>query len=213
MLRKVPPVREAFGKRVLETGGGSLLRDRLRFEPGLADRGYCRAQIEKEDAIHDFRPRWVLAVLGDSQADLSPPGFLFSGCSGAFDDLPRQPVAGRVLFNGRPLPHGMIMFYPLEMSTKDHERVAAGVSIVNGWFSIGRDIKDWCAGKYSVSISSEKEERRMGSGSNARRAPGKPPPPAEHARKIPLRFNNKTELEVSVKEGGIKELKIELPAS
>jgi hypothetical protein len=136
-------------------------------------------------------------------------GVLFPGCSGAFDDLPRQPVAGRVFFEGRPLAHGTIMFYPEEISTKAHETVAAGNSIVDGWFSIARN-RGLVAGKYNVSISSEKHEKRQAR-IEREASPGKPPPHAEE--RIPLRFNNKTELEVEITEGGIKELKIELPAN
>jgi hypothetical protein len=136
-------------------------------------------------------------------------GILLPGCSGATDDLPRQPVAGRVFVGGRPIAHGTIMFYPEEVSTKQHERVASGDSIVDGWFSIARN-KGLVPGKYSISISSEKQEKRQ-ERIEREASPGKPHPHAEET--IPLRFNGKTELEVEIKEGGIKELKIELPAS
>ena len=86
-------------------------------------------------------------------------GIALPGCSGAGDGLPRQPLAGRVLLDGQPLSHGMIMFYPEEASTKQHETVPSGNSIVNGWFSIPRN-KGPVPGKYKIAVSSEKIVKR-----------------------------------------------------
>lgn len=70
---------------------------------------------------------------------LATAGIALPACSGTSDDtLPRQPLAGRVLLDGKPLSHGTIMFFPEEVSTKQHETVPSGNTIVNGWFSIPR---------------------------------------------------------------------------
>ncbi len=136
-------------------------------------------------------------------------GTLLPGCSMAIDELPRQPISGRVLFDGKPLPHGMIMFYPEEMSTRAHERVEAGSAITRGWFSVPRE-KGPVPGKYKISVTSEKELKRQAR-IEREASPAPPPPPVSHQEIIPERFNAKTELEIEIKEGGIVELKIELP--
>jgi hypothetical protein len=136
-------------------------------------------------------------------------GIGLPGCSSSADDLPRLPIAGRVLFAGLPLQHGMIMFYPEQISTKEHERVAAGSSIVNGWFSIPRD-RGPVPGKYTVSVTSDKEEVHR-SRIEREASPGNAPPPV--AEKIPAKFNSGTVLKIEIKEGGIKELKFDLPAT
>jgi hypothetical protein len=151
-----------------------------------------------------LRYRRFLAALPLVAAGIGLPG-----CSGSTDDLPRQPIAGRVLWSGQPLPHGMIMFYPEELSTKEHERVASGNRIVNGWFSITRD-RGPVPGRYTVSVSSEKEEVHR-SRIEREASPGNAPIPEKE--KIPARFNSDTVLEIEIKEGGIKELKIDLPAT
>jgi hypothetical protein len=140
---------------------------------------------------------------------LAAAGIGLSGCSGSTDDLPRQPVAGRVLFNGQPLPHGMILFYPEETSTKEHERVPSGNTIVKGWFSISRD-RGPVPGKYKVSVSSDKPDAHR-TRIEREASPGNAPLPEKE--KIPARFNAETVLEIEIKEGGIKELKLDLPAT
>ena len=39
-------------------------------------------------------------------------GLGLTGCWGTIDDLPREPVAGTVLVDGKPLAEGTIVFYP-----------------------------------------------------------------------------------------------------
>ena len=106
------------------------------------------------------------------------------GCSAAIDDLPRQPIAGRVIFDGRPLPHGTIMFYPEEVSTREHERVEAGSDITSGWFSVPRE-KGPVLGKYKISVTSQKEvksRREDRAGGESR--PAAPCSRGAHPRKI-----------------------------
>ena len=58
-----------------------------------------------------------------------------AGCSG--DDLQRQPVAGFVYLDDRPLSDGLIIFYPVENS-KFAIVTNGGAMIKNGYFSIPR---------------------------------------------------------------------------
>jgi hypothetical protein len=136
-------------------------------------------------------------------------GIALPGCSGSSDELPRQPIAGRVLLDGKPLSHGTIMLYPVEMSTKEHERVASGNTIVNGWFWIPRD-KGPVPGNYKIAVSSEKVLQHPDR-KDRDDSPAEVHAPAVET--IPARFNAKTELEVEIKEGGIKELRIDLQSS
>ena len=136
-------------------------------------------------------------------------GIALPACSGTSDDLPRQPVAGRVLLDGKPLSHGTIMFYPEEVSTKEHETVPSGNTIVHGRFSIPRE-KGPVPGRYKIAVSSEKMMKHP-SRTDREENPAEPHSPADES--IPARFNANTELEVEIKEGGIKELRIDLQSS
>jgi hypothetical protein len=137
-------------------------------------------------------------------------GLASSGCFSSDDGLPRQPVAGTVLFNGKLLSYGTIMFYPEERATKDGPS-PSGAVIVNGWFSLPRD-KGLAPGKYTISISGEKAKRPK-----PRTDREEVPPPAKAEEpafeQIPAKFNSNTELEVEIKEGGIKNLRIELEST
>jgi hypothetical protein len=131
------------------------------------------------------------------------------GCSYlTADDLPRQPVAGTVLVDGRPLPSGTIMFLPQDVQTESHI-IAVGDSITNGRFVIPRS-NGLVPGKYKISVSSEKveqhEKRSKDHGVHLDIV-------RPHQEKIPARFNTKSELEIEVKEGGIKHLKLELSST
>src|SRR5262245_6767445 len=120
------------------------------------------------------------------------------GCGGAEDNLPREPIAGTVTFNGEPLKSGTIQFVP--MAGKDG--VSSGGMITDGSFRVNRDDGP-IPGKYSVMI--------FGAGApGAATAPGEAPgqePKAAGKRsmgvgQIPLRFNLKTELTAEVTPGG-----------
>jgi hypothetical protein len=118
------------------------------------------------------------------------------GCSGSGDDLPRQPVAGTVLLDGRPLASGTILF--LLPPSGAQPFVSTPNSISNGRFSLTRE-NGLVPGKYKIVISADQR------GANRR-----DPRDAKTLSKemIPAKFNDKTELEVKVNEGGIKELRI-----
>ena len=127
-----------------------------------------RSMIDNRGEYSRFWSRFAAALR---------PGLSLPGCSGASDDLPRQPLAGRVLLDGKPLAHGTIMFYPEEVSTKQHETVPTGNTIVNGWFS---DPARQRAGARQVQDRGviRKESDAPGSngpGRQSRRGPRRPP--------------------------------------
>jgi len=128
-----------------------------------------------------------------------------AGCLGtsAGDNLPRQPVAGIVLVDGRPLSRGSILFFPAHHPILG-TAVSGGDAIHNGRFSIPRE-KGLVPGRYRIAISEEGRHRPLGERGTE---PAKSEIVADEI--IPDRFNIDTELEVEVKAGGIKELKIEI---
>ncbi len=134
---------------------------------------------------------------------LSLAGFLLSGCAAGDDDLPRQPVSGIVRFDGKTLARGTILFYP-DNHTKSFGSNPTGDVILNGRFSIPRR-KGPTPGSYRISIVAERSRtERIEREAN----PENVGPRAE--TKIPSKFNADTVLEIEIKEGGIKELKIDL---
>jgi hypothetical protein len=121
-----------------------------------------------------------------------------TGCLGTGNDPTLQPVAGIVLLDGRPLDSGTMLFVQARPPILGSPALARGV-IKNGRFAISRD-KGLIKGKHRIMIWS-------------RRTPADPKSESEAAvaapmELIPLKFNQETELEVEVKEGGIKELRI-----
>jgi len=133
-------------------------------------------------------------------------GLGLSGCSAGDDDLPRQPVSGTVRFDGKNLARGTILFFP-DNRTKSDGSNPTGDVILNGRFSIPRR-KGPTPGKYKISIFAE---RARADRIQHEASPGSIDPRAD--TKIPAKFNAATELEVEVKEGGIKELKIDLTST
>jgi hypothetical protein len=120
------------------------------------------------------------------------------GCGGAEDNLPREPIAGTVTFNGEPLKSGTIQFVPMAGKAG----VSSGGMITDGGFQVSRDVGP-IPGTYSVMIFGA-------GGPGATTAPGEGPlrepkaagKPAAGVGQIPLRFNLKTELTAEVKPGG-----------
>src|SRR5262249_32721442 len=72
-----------------------------------------------------------------------------AGCGGAPDDLPRQPVYGRVRLNGEPLAQGTIQFQP--DGGPRAAAISGGALIQDGSYSIPRD-QGLVPGHYKVSI-------------------------------------------------------------
>jgi len=130
---------------------------------------------------------------------------LLTGCYGSGDGLPRQPVAGTVLVDGRRLEYGSIMFYP-EDSIKRDDRAVTGDVIVNGRFSIPRE-RGPSVGLHKIVVDIETKKRQK---SRTELDPGPETAQPVVAEHLPPRFNTQTELEVEIKEGGIKNLKLEL---
>ncbi len=143
---------------------------------------------------------YIWAVLPLAAAGLALPG-----CSASRDDLPREPIAGTVLVDGKALSYGTIMFYPEARATRDGP-VSSGAVIVKGSFSIPRD-KGLIPGMYTISISAEKQRKRK---DRTEREPSGATAINRAEEHIPAKFNSKSELEVEVKEGGIKDLRIEI---
>ncbi len=128
-----------------------------------------------------------------------------AGCWGdsPIDNLPRQPIAGLVLVDGRPLRKGSILFFPAHHPVWG-ATVSGGSMIDDGRFSIPWD-KGLVPGNYRIAISAEGKHKRQAEPST------EPVKPAfMNDDMIPERFNIETELEVEVKEGGVKQMKIEI---
>ena len=136
------------------------------------------------------RLRWGWATLG-----LAWLAFPF-GCLGpGGDELPREPVWGKVTLDGKPLKRGAITFSP------DGAGAApAGGMISEGEYSIPRDGGP-TPGKYRVAILGDEE----GDASPSDEPPGPPPKASRSAPKkppmVPDKYNAKTTLTAEVKAG------------
>jgi hypothetical protein len=132
------------------------------------------------------------------------------GCSRSRDDLPREPVAGTVTMDGKPLPEGTIQFYPTGDASKT-ALVGENAEIKEGGFSIPRE-DGLIPGTYKVSIShAELKEAK----------PKVKTPPLTNTsipsrtkelgpELIPARYNTKSELKAEIPRGGTKDLKFGL---
>jgi hypothetical protein len=136
-------------------------------------------------------------------AFLSGLSLAASGCVDSGEEPPRQPVAGIVLLDGRPLESGTIFFYPAGRAIPG-STVVTGDLIRHGRFAITRE-RGLPKGKYRIVISATRtgvqEPGRSGTA------------PARLRELIPPRFNQETELELEVKEAAIKELRIAIASS
>lgn len=147
-------------------------------------------------AVRRFFAAGVAAVLGAT------------GCGGgATDDLPREPAAGTVTFEGQPLENGTIQFQP----ASEKEGVAAGGMIAGGKFTIPR-AEGPVPGKYHVAIFAA-------GNTSAGSAEGGGGPVTRRDMKvqikdlrglIPLRYNIQTELMAEVKSGEPNNYKFDL---
>ena len=136
------------------------------------------------------------------------------GCSRSRDDLPREPVAGTVTMDGKPLPEGTIQFYPTGDPSKTAV-VGENAEIKEGNFSLPRE-DGLVPGTYKVSISHAelKEAKPKVKGKI------KTPPPTSLTipsrtkelgpEQIPARYNSKSELKAEIPRGGTKDLKYDL---
>jgi hypothetical protein len=136
-------------------------------------------------------------------ASLAALGLAAPGCSGNTPETSLQAVAGSVTLDGRPMPSGMIVFYPFA-ERKSLTTISASDLIKNGRFSIPRS-KGLVPAKYWIAIFSGK---RVAARPNPESSTEEPEAQAEDT--IPARYNTETELEVEIKPRSIKELKIDI---
>jgi hypothetical protein len=117
---------------------------------------------------------------------------LFSpGCWGSGDNLPREPVSGKVLFGGQPLDRGRILFYPVDTATGTP---TSGL-IQGGSFSIGRDAGP-VPGDYKVTISSPTSNLPTPA-----KGQGLPDATALEEERIPPQYNADSQLTAKVAKG------------
>jgi hypothetical protein len=137
-----------------------------------------------------FRPRIHAPLTTVIATAASALLLLTAGCGGSGDELPRQPVSGKVTLDGQPLKAGMIQFEPAAGDVA----TAGGAAVVDGSFSIAR-AEGLVPGKYKVRITSAGAATALPPGA----MPGDAPPPPKE--KIPAKYNAKTELSADVTKG------------
>ena len=102
------------------------------------------------------------------------------------DNRPRQPVAGTVTFDGKPLEAGRIRF--------QNEKDSAEAAITNGAYEIPQS-EGLPPGSYTVHIVSGQDAPELKEGE----LPGVPLPP--RPEKIPPKYNADSTLTAQVKKG------------
>ena len=127
---------------------------------------------------------------------------LMAGCSGSRDELPREPVSGTVMMDGRPLAEGAIQFTPAAGSAGPAISYTAPVE--NGQFSIPR-ADGLVPGSYKVSISAVpvKRDTRIEATIGKKKA-------TPFKELIPAKYNSQTILKEEIKRGGASDLKYEI---
>ena len=130
-------------------------------------------------------------------------GLTISGCWGSGDDATREPIAGTVTLDGKPLATGTIQFFPAQTSPSGFA-IPGGATIKNGKFSIARDL-GLVPGNYRVSIYS-------GSTTGERPAADVGPGRVSKFPKelIPHKYNALSTLTADVPKGGLSDLRFDL---
>jgi hypothetical protein len=137
-------------------------------------------------------------------------GLAAAGCSGSGDELPREPVSGKVTLDGQALADGAIQFMPATSATGEKTAVAqpGGATIKNGQFSIPRET-GLVPGSYNVAINAAErgaeQTKPAGPGTGQKGAKGRVP-----NELIPAKYNAQTVLTVEIKKGGASDLKFDL---
>jgi hypothetical protein len=131
---------------------------------------------------------------------LALAGIGFSGCADRYGG--RQAVSGTVMFQGKPLDQGSIMFLP----ASDGLPTQSGTTINNGSYTIPRE-QGLVPGTYKVAISSP-DGKTPDPGSDA--LPG---PSGNFASKdrIPPEFNTESKHEVEVKKDASNTFDFKIP--
>jgi hypothetical protein len=117
-------------------------------------------------------------------------GFALSGCSEPRDDFPREPVSGRVTFDGEPIARGAILF---KASGGTSTAMDAGGLIRDGEYRLAK-AEGPVPGSYRVLITEEGERPQDVGGQFSLRPKGKP-------SRIPAAYNTNTTLVAEVKKG------------
>ena len=117
-------------------------------------------------------------------------GLAAGGCGAEKDDLPRQPVSGKVTLEGTPIAKGAILFKP---SGGPGPATDAGGLIRDGEYRIDRDAGP-VPGTYKVLIT-EEVERSPIRGNDVQLRPPK------DASRISSKYNTRTTLAATVKPG------------
>lgn len=130
-------------------------------------------------------------------------GLATLGCYGG-DGLPRQPIAGAVTLDGRPLHDGMITFYPAARMLEG-DLTVAGAMIKNGRFSIPRKY-GLIPGTFKIGVHSGDTNGDRG------REESDPDRDSNVVSRelVPEKYNSDTTLEVEITDHAVKEMKIEL---
>lgn len=126
------------------------------------------------------------------------------GCTGSGkDQLPRQPVWGKVTLDEKPLKRGSITFTPENPQRAD--AVSAGAIVSEGGYTIPKDGGP-TPGKYRVAILDDEETPPPSD------EPPGPRPKRSATRKplVPDKYNAKTTLTAEVKDGESKPIDFEL---
>src|SRR5262249_46267326 len=118
-------------------------------------------------------------------------GLALAGCSEQRDDLPREPVSGKVSFEGEPLGRGAIVFRPANPGAGGS--VESGGLIREGEYRIPK-ADGPVPGTYKVVITEEIERPK-----EAGEAPG--PRMKLQPSRVSSRYNTKTVLTAEVKAG------------
>lgn len=145
--------------------------------------------------MNAFRPARSLLALALTVAAI--------GCSRSKDDLPREPVAGTVAMDGRPLPEGAIQFSPAADAAKA-PTVGAVAEIKEGRFTIPRE-DGLVPGRYKVSISHAPAQAVK---TKAKGALAKPTRLGKE--QIPEKYNKATTLTAEIPRGGKADLDFSL---
>jgi hypothetical protein len=133
-------------------------------------------------------------------------GLAIQGCS-VDDDLPRQSISGLIRLDGRPLPMGIVHYYPRNMG-RGRPTVLGGAMITNGRFSIPREL-GLTPGKYTVAVftavmTKTKRENNQVPGNAYTMAP----------EMVPAKYNSASNLEIEIKDSHvIKDMTIDIESN
>jgi len=122
------------------------------------------------------------------------PLLLVLGCGGAKNPLHRQPVSGKVLFDGKPVVLGTIQFSSISGPS---EQIFSGGLIKEGTYQLPR-AGGLPPGEYRVSISSSPPPTPTPTDpAEAMKAAEKP---VTYKELIPEKYNLKSELKIEIKK-------------